>query len=273
MKTLLKTLLISIAAMSLAAKTNAGVSIDEFKHSVWQTQYLSLGGEEIQATTVLDGDSGYYNTQYGRGELSNIIYRFDEVGGQFKAQVSGRWRMEGMEGTFHFTSSNFLQRPQWNGEWSLNGQRRGYWRGEYSNPLATSPFPAQGMNSPASCRDFGPWSSIPGKTYFARRCSFPGGGYQYLIFYPENPNWVYWYNPTVKVFWCACPTINHPICGNAVQNGQEFFLMASSKGSTVENTQFSDPGINGANFKPSAQAKDQDGSIVNIDSVPDDLPI
>ena len=125
----LQRVLIPLVALSLQASVTAGVSIDEFKRSVWETRYLSLGGQEVHATVFLNGDSGHYETPGGTGKLSRITYRFDEVGDKYKANVSGIWSMGNMSGEFRFVSSNYQDPQQWNGDWSINGQNKGFWTG------------------------------------------------------------------------------------------------------------------------------------------------
>jgi hypothetical protein len=115
------------------------------------------------------------------------------------------------------------------------------------------------------------WSYNQQKGYFYKKCSFPAGGYQYLVYYKEKPNWVYWYNPATEVFWCACPTVNHPKWGEDIKNGKDLFLMASKKAKNLEDAEFPSAGDDGANFKK-GKAKDKDGSSVDLSCPPPDLP-
>lgn len=292
----LQRVLIPLVALSLQASVTAGVSIDEFKRSVWETRYLSLGGQEVHATVFLNGDSGHYETSGGTGKLSRITYRFDEVGDKYKANVSGIWSMGNMSGEFRFVSSNYLDPQQWNGDWSINGQNKGFWTGHYLRPLGMQNSPmtgSQGINDlwdsmdtcprrpaqppldpcPQPSVTYGPWQKSCDKPYYHRICQLPAGGHQYLLYYPQNPGWIYWFNPTSQKFWCACPTTQHPTFGGAVANGQDFFLPAGTKGSTLGNTTFPDPGANGANFNPNASVKDVNGSSITISDAPSDLPL
>lgn len=115
------------------------------------------------------------------------------------------------------------------------------------------------------------WSYNNQKDYYYKKCTFPAGGYQYLIFFKAKPQWVYWYNPGTQVFWCACPTVKHPQFGEDIKAGKDLFLMAKKKDKKIEDTEFPDPGDNGANFKK-GKAKDKDGSEVDLTCPPPDLP-
>ncbi len=286
----IRTLCGDVTSLGMSLTAQARVSIDEFKHTVRDTQYDSLGGDRISATVYLNGNTGHYDTAYGSGRLSGINYRFEEYPGEYKVYVNGQWSMENMSGEFSFVSSSFLDPMQWNGNWSLNGQTRGSWTGNLRSVAAGSMiptgFPQNGIPQ-SSCQTrysqphpptpvrggtYSAWARHPAKGYNYRTCQLPSGGCQYLISYPDNPNWIYWYNPSSKVFWCACPTVNHPDYGCQIRSGQDLFLMASSKSSTINNTVFPDPGHNGANFKPSTTAKDADGTTVALNSPPTDLP-
>jgi hypothetical protein len=55
----------------------------------------------------------------------------------------------------------------------------------------------------------------------------------------------------------------HPKWGESIQNGQDLFLIASTKARNIEDCEFPDPGDDGANFKP-GKAKDKDGTEVNL---------
>jgi len=114
------------------------------------------------------------------------------------------------------------------------------------------------------------WSYNKDKGYYYKKCAFPRGGHQYLVYYKSKPNWVYWYNPTTQVYWCACPTVNHPKWGQDIKNGKDLFLMATTKDRDLERTKFPDD-ANGANFKK-GKAKDSDGSEVDLSCPPPDLP-
>lgn len=114
------------------------------------------------------------------------------------------------------------------------------------------------------------WSYNQNKDYYYKYCAFPQGGYQFLIYYKSRPQWVYWYNPVKKVFWCACPTVNHPVFGVAIQNGEDLFLVATTPARNREDCVFPNVG-KGENFKK-GKAKDKDGSDVDLSCPPPDLP-
>lgn len=114
------------------------------------------------------------------------------------------------------------------------------------------------------------WKYNREKDYFYKKCTFPKGGYQYLIYYKEKTEWVYWYNPAAEVFWCACPTVKHPKWGKDIRAGKDLFLMATKKAKKLEDCKFPDDD-NGANFKK-GKAKDKDGSTVDLTCPPPDLP-
>ncbi|MFN9717371.1 MAG: hypothetical protein ACK58L_01675 [Planctomycetota bacterium] len=290
MTRLLKAMCVAVALYECSHSASAGVDTDEFKRSVWDTQYESMGGDLISATVFLNGDSGHYDTAYGSGRLSRITYRFDEVDGEYKATVHGRWAMDNMSGEFRFVSSSFLEPQQWNGDWSMNGQRRGRWTGRLRSVAQGSATPTgfsqngfgqtscqtrtlqSNVSTPVRGGTYSDWSWHSAKGYHYRTCLLPAGGCQYLISYPDNPDWTYWYNPSSKVFWCACPTVNHPTYGCQIQGGHNLFLMASSKASTIDATVFPDPGVNGANFKRSMTATDSSGVTVALNPPPADLP-
>ncbi|MDX1946709.1 MAG: hypothetical protein SFU86_15015 [Pirellulaceae bacterium] len=123
--------------------------------------------------------------------------------------------------------------------------------------------------SPLVAVDYSDWQYNAGKGYYYRKCSFPAGGHQYVVYYKSRPQWVYWYNPGAQVFWSACPTINHPTWGNDIRNGKDLFLIAEVKGRNVEDCKFPMP--TGANFVP-GKAKDKDGGDVALGCPPPDLP-
>src|SRR5688500_15644714 len=66
------------------------------------------------------------------------------------------------------------------------------------------------------------WKKHPDHGYYYKTCYLPKGGYQYLIFYKNDPNWIHWFNPKggadkKGVYWCKCPTVNHPDFGVAIR--------------------------------------------------------
>jgi hypothetical protein len=133
--------------------------------------------------------------------------------------------------------------------------------------------------------NFGPWQHNPVNNYWYRLCLFPQGGYQFLIFYPVQMNWVYWYNPDPDndgvlnevnnpgVFWCCCPTKKNPGFTSDVLAGKDQFLMADTKGPTIQSTTFQTvSGANDPNIKDGAKAKDRDGSMTQLGCPPSGLP-
>jgi len=269
MKTLKNLALACVAFLGLVTVANAQIdTMDQFKYTTWDTSYEALDGQRVPATLVLQGSRGYYDIPGARGDLYDIDYRFSEHRGKFTVTLTGRWALGSCNGSFRFQSSNYLNPPELNGSWRMVGHSERRWSGRLSC-VARPNF--GGVNTPRG-GTYGNWMAHPSKPYSYRICRLPAGGHQYLISYNNNPNWVYWFNPATQVYWCACPTVNHPQFGNQVRNGQDLFLMAANKSSTIDDTQFPDPGLNGANFKTSATAKDKDGSTVTLNTPPTDLP-
>jgi hypothetical protein len=247
-----------VAGLACALATPAWaqtLSREEIQRSVWSTEYESLGGSDVQARLTLSGDTGSYAAGGSRGSLSNVDYKFSSnVEGN--ATVTGNWSMDGASGKFTF----FISGPAFSGSWQAGG-RSGGWNGRFVSLL-------QGGGGAVT---YSKWTYHPDKDYYYCKCSFPAGGYQYVIYYKTKPNWVYWFNPDKNVFWCACPTVNHPRWGNAISNGQDLFLLADTKARHVEDCEFPDPGDDGANFTK-GKAKDKDGSDVDLGCPPTDLP-
>lgn len=232
------------------------LSQDEMQRSVWRTTYESLGGSDVQATLTLSGSGGSYNAGGSRGELSNVEYKFSSAV-QGNATISGDWAMGGSEGRFTF----FVSGPAFSGSWQSGG-RSGNWNGRFVSLLQAGGGGAVSYSN---------WKYHAQKDYYYCTCSFPAGGYQYVIYYKTKPNWVYWYNPDKDVFWCACPTVNHPKWGTAISNGEDLFLIATTKARNVGDCEFPDAGDDGANFTK-GKAKDKDGSEVDLGCPPTDLP-
>lgn len=139
--------------------------------------------------------------------------------------------------------------------------------------LATFVWGAFPLHAAAQVRYDKKWSYNKGKDYYYKKCSFPKGGYQYIIFYQAKPEFIYWYNPVTEVCWCCCPTVKNPVYGDAVKKGKDLFLMADKKAKDPKDAKF--PDANDANFKKGAakaKAKDKDGSEVDLSCPPPDLP-
>jgi len=115
---------------------------------------------------------------------------------------------------------------------------------------------------------YGDWKPTPGGNY-SRKCTFPGGGHQYIMCFPQKPDWVYWYNPKKQVYWCCCPTKRNPYFNNDVLAGKDQFLKAITPTGNIQTTVF--PA--NANFNAGkTTAKDIDGSDVDLGCPPSDLP-
>ncbi|MDX1947958.1 MAG: hypothetical protein SFU86_21345 [Pirellulaceae bacterium] len=262
-------------AMTLVASSPAlAITTEDFKNSVWNTSYTTSGGGRVAAKVTFAGDSGSYAINGGEGELSNITYRFTEQGGKFTVTVNARWTLGDKSGTVQWQSSNYQDPPQLNGDWYLGGARGGRWTGEFAG-TTNQPVNPQGNNQPDNNQaggnvEYGDWAYNGAKGYYYRRCSFPAGGHQYVIYYPNRTQWVYWYNPEREVIWCACPTVNHPTWGDDIRAGKDLFLMATVKGRNADDCEFPNPG-DGDKFV-TGQATDKDGSKVNLGCPPPDLP-
>lgn len=262
--------------MSNAATQAQAISMDDFRNSTWNTSYVSAGGQRLSATLVLNGDSGYYDTNTGdHGDLSNVTYQFNQQGNNFQVQIRARWTMGNVSGNCRWVSGSFFNPPTLNGDWNEPGGPRGSWTGTYagSNNPQPDPTPAP-FNNPQPAQSnvsYGPWGYNAAKGYYYRTCTLPAGAHQYLIYYSSRPDWVYWYNPTSQVTWSCCPTVNNSQWGNAVQQGQDLFLMATYKARDPLDCQFPDPGDNGANFV-TGSATDNDGTQVDLGCPPTDLP-
>jgi hypothetical protein len=262
-------LICSLAAVPLANAQS--LSGEELQRSKWSSSYESFSGERIRATLVFNGESGSYDTGAGAGELSNVEYKFKLGGG---AEIKGNWSFGGSSGTFTFFVAGNSRPPMFSGAWQGAG-RSGGWNGRFIEVV--QPAGGGGQLGGQFVQQGGGvvydqvWSYNTGKGYYYKKCAFPAGGYQYIIFYKSKPNWLYWYNPEKQVYWCACPTINHPQWGNDIQNGKDLFLMASVKAGNLEDARFPSAGEDGANFT-TGSAKDKDGSTVTLGCPPSDLP-
>ena len=248
------------------------VTASRVKNSIWYSTYTAANGQRVQATITLRGSRGAYNTNFGTGRLYNIEYFFDTAGtGSYPwaGLIQGEWSFQGASGTFRFNASSNTLR--FSGDWDYgDGQGRGgTWNGRFArlieenNGTINQPGPSSGTVT------YGSWKRTERGNYY-RICYFPRGGYQYVILFPQKPEWVYWYNPTSNVYWCCCPTIRHPRYGEAIADGGDLFLMATTKAGDIEDTEF--PDDSGPNFKSGATAKDKDGSTVNLGCPPTDLP-
>jgi hypothetical protein len=245
------------------------------RSSRWDTTYTTPDGARQRAIVTIEGDSGHYEAidnagnVIATGELGQV--RVDVNPQTQKFFMSGVWRFEnGQGGGFAFTGDSEKFRGEYGFGNNLSGV--GTWNGRRMAGQGGG-GPVQGPNIGQGQVNYGPWRFNNDTGYYFRVCTFPAGGYQYLILYPSKPQWVYWFNPNGPngpVFWCACPTVRHPQFGNAISQGQDLFLMATTKGRTIEQTSFPDDA--GPNFKTGAQAKDRDGSAVNLNCPPPDLP-
>lgn len=248
-----------------------GLSREQLQRSRWDTSYVA-GEQRVRAIMKFDGTSGKYQlvdgrgTVYATGELTDVGYDRNPDTGAFA--IRGRWSLSGQSGNLTIQSDrNDVQR--FSGMWTRGGQS-----GEWTGSLIVAARPAQGgANAAQGQVRYGPWQFNDAKGYYFRVCSFPAGGQQYLILYPNKPQWVYWFNPSAAngpVFWCACPTIRHPEFGADARNGKDQFLMAKTKGRTIDATTF--PEDVGPNIKSGAKAKDKDGSEVDLGCPPPALP-
>jgi hypothetical protein len=242
---------------------------DELAGSAWDSVYTTRNGQQVAATIQFNGRNGTYDTNFGQGRLSNIEYGVDTQTnpGRPFFQITGRWSFLGETGTFLLSSNGG---DAFRGSWNSNSGGGGRWNGTLIQPVAVGGGGdelAQVGGGVVYDRD---WSYNAGKGYYYKKCSFPAGGYQYIIFYSQKPQWIYWYNPVKEVCWCACPTVKHPTFGDDVAAGKDLFLMAKDKARDPRDTTF--PDANGANFQVGATAKDRDGSDVNLGCPPTDLP-
>ena len=252
------------------------LSEDELSRSVWDTTYEAVGGGQVRAQVVFNGDSGYYTTSGGsRGSLYNVRYQMsDQVYGN--GQVNADWSMGGTSGSVVF----FVSGPGFSGSWQSGG-RAGGWNGRFVSVMQPAGgggggggganFPGGGGGGGGGQVSYSDWGYNPAKDYYYRKCTFPAGGYQYVIFFKSKPDWVYWFNPAAKVYWCACPTVEHRKWGDAIRNGEDLFLMATKKSANIAECRFPDEGDDGANFTK-GKAKDADGSMVDLGCPPPDLP-
>jgi hypothetical protein len=235
---------------------------DQIEHSIWNTSYEALGGGKVEAKVVLDGASGYYDIPGARGELSRIDYKFpSNVPGN--ATIQGNWSLGNTQGKFQF----FVSGRAFSGAWQSGG-RSGNWRGQFAGLLQTGTGGGAAAGGGANVV-YGNWEYNGQKNYYYRKCSFPAGGHQYVIYFKNKPNWIFWYNPDKEVYWCECPTVNHPQWGQSVRNGKDLFLVATTKARNIEDCVF--PDDNAGNFV-NGKAIDKDGSEVSLGCPPPDLP-
>jgi hypothetical protein len=234
--------------MFSTASVQAQLDSSSIRRSQWDTNYESIGGGRVNARLVFDGSDGSYQAGGSVGSLSNVQYDVKLGGG---ATITGRWALGNVRGTFTFFVAGTSQPPAFSGSWQANG-RSGGWNGKFVG-IASGPAVAAGGGGSVT---YDPnWSFNPQKGYYYKKCHFPAGGYQYVVFYKEKPDWIYWYNPapTSQVFWCACPTVNNARWGEAIRQGQDLFLMASRKSREIEDCVFPDEGAGGANFVKAKQ--------------------
>ena len=65
--------------------------------------------------------------------------------------------------------------------------------------------------------EYSSWKYNQEKGYHYKKATFPEGGYQYLLYKPDKPGWVYWYNPKKSQVWCACPTKKNKDYGDKIR--------------------------------------------------------
>lgn len=262
-----------LAAFATASAAQAQqVTASQLKRSIWHSTYTAANGQRVQATITFNGSRGAYNTHFGTGRLYNIQYFLDTAGnGEYpwEGLIQGDWSFQGASGKFQFNASSNTLR--FSGTWDYGDGRGGggTWNGQFvrlvddNAGIDRPPAPAGGNVT------YGEWKKTERGNYY-RVCYFPRGGYQYLILFPQKPEWVYWYNPTNNVYWCCCPTVRHPRFGEDIAKGRDLFLMATEKAANIDDTRF--PEDPSPNFKSGATAKDKDGSIVDLGCPPPDLP-
>lgn len=246
------------------------VSLEDLRRSVWNTTYTTKTGQRVGATVILDGPNGVYDIPGAEGILSDVTYQTVDRNGGWTATISGRWSIFGQSGNFRWQTSSFLNPSQLNGEWFEFGQRGGSWTGNFAGVSEPAGTPAASGGGGATL-DYGDWHINEQKGYCYRKCTFPAGGYQYLIYCKETPEWVYWYNPAKQVVWCRCPTVKHPQWGQNVANGEDLFAMATVKARMPLDCQFVDEGSDGSGFVQGSTT-DRDGSTVALGCPPADLP-
>lgn len=274
-------LVLTAAALCLAApQAFAQGLVAEVQNSRWDTRYDTVGGDHIRAIVTFNGRSGDYQVlddrgnAVDRGQLSNIGY-FPGAGGG--ALITGKWSMDGQRGFFQM-NVDARSPSSIHGGWNFDNVSRGggRWSGfrirnTGGGNVGSGSNGNGGSGASGGRVVYGHWHHYVGKDYYYRTCSFPAGGYQYLLWYPEKPGWVYWYNPEARVIWCACPTVRNAKWGDDIRNGDDLFLLATTKSRQVNDCVFPDAGNDGANFTK-GRAKDNNGSTVDLGCPPPDLP-
>jgi hypothetical protein len=234
---------------------------DELRQSTWNSTYISAAGNAVQARIQFNGRTGTYDTNQGRGRLFNIDYGVDttsDPNGESFFQIAGEWVFRGETGNFLFRGQGG---KKFQGNWyGSNGSGR--WTGQLA--------PAAALNGSGQVTYDRQWSYNPQKDYYYKKCSFSGGGHQYLIWCEDIPEWIFWYNPVKEVCWCACPTRLHPRWGRDIANGKDLFLLAIDKARSPRDTRLADdtPG----NLKSGLTAKNAQGDDVALGCPPSDLP-
>lgn len=265
----------------LPGATTFGASIQEVKNSTWDTRYKAANGATIRSKLRFNGSTGSYSVTNSSGQridtgsLSNIRY-FN--GGNDKVLITGNWQLRNFDGAFQFNVSE--DGLAINGAWNdVDNGTGGNWSGSLSSNNGGGNGGGGnvggggnggGGNNNGSVRYSG-WKYNPQKNYYYCKCSFPAGGYQYVIYKKSKPYWVYWYNPQKQVFWCACPTVDNPTWGDEIEDGEDLFLMANVKASSIDDCEFPKVGNNKSKFKK-GKATDIDGSTVDLGCPPSDLP-
>ena len=253
--------------------------LQEVKNSTWDTRYEASNGANIRSKLRFSGNSGSYSVTNNAGatidtgRLSNVKYF---PGGNNKVLITGAWSLRNFGGAFQFnvTQDGQAIHGAWDdvdqgtgGKWSGSRISGGGGGGNAGGGNAGGGEGNQGGGKVV----YSNWKYNPQKNYYYCKCSFPAGGYQYVIYQKSKPNWVYWYNPKKQVYWCACPTENHPTWGDDIEDGEDLFLMATVKSNSIDDCEFPKVGNNKGKFKP-GKATDLDGSTVDLGCPPSDLP-
>ncbi len=262
----MKSTILSVVLFIVSGVSSTVCHAQPARHGMtsWDTYYLSIGGQRIDGTTVmLNGDSGSYSNRSVSGRLFNMRYEFLSNGDWLAA---GEWQSGNVGGTFQFQSQNGNPR-YFDGFYSVDGRSgRYYWNGQQAGGFGSG----QNCIPPVTGEvTYGPWTRDADTGLCLRKCYLPGGDYQYLVYWSQKPDWVFWYNPKAKVYWCACPTTSHPRFGHRIANGELIFLRCE-----VNSQRLSQCELQGEHaITGSMTVTNQEGNSVAIDNVPDDKPL
>ncbi len=256
-------------------QVSAQISKNKIKNSTWQGYYETKGGNRMNCKVVLNGSSGTYHTSDGSGRLRNVEYNFDNdpSNGDWFVRISADWYLTqnwggkyGGEVSWTTSSDNY---KNLSGDYDINGNRGGAWncRLQSFNGGNDDFDLGGGGGGMDKCVDYSDWKYNDRKCYYYRTCQFPGGGYQYVIYYPDtDPEWVFWYNPKSEKYWCSCPTVKHPKYGKKVRNGHEYFHRCSQPAREIEDCEWEDE------ITTSCTAKNDRGESIDLAGLPTDLP-